>query len=173
MFEEVLGIPAHPLLLHVPVVFVPLLALLTVAYAFLPFVRPHTRWVAALLAVATPISALVTTLSGDALFARLESRDRISPEYYPRLEAHEDFGELTLYSSIVLGVLTLALVFLVAPRRAGANADGRDGGPDGRGGGRRVLSVVLGALAVVAAGVSLYYVIRTGDSGAHAVWDGS
>ena len=37
MFEEFAGIPAHPLLVHAAVVFVPLLALAAVAYAFLPF----------------------------------------------------------------------------------------------------------------------------------------
>ena len=50
MFEEFQGIPAHPLLLHAAVVFVPLLALATIAYAFVPFVRPHTRVVLGLLA---------------------------------------------------------------------------------------------------------------------------
>lgn len=166
MFEEVVGIPAHPLLLHVPVVFVPLLALLAVAYAIVPFVRPHTRWVLGLLAVATPISTWFTKLSGDAFFERLESRDRISPEYYPRLEEHGNLGDLTLYATIALGVLTLALVFLVRPRNAATDA-ARPGA------GRRVLAVVLGLLCVVAAGVSLYYVIRTGDTGAHAVWEGA
>lgn len=166
MFEEVTGIPAHPLFVHIPVVFVPLLGLLTAAYAFLPFVRPHTRWVLGLLAVATPIAALITKLSGDAFFDRLESRDRISPEYYPRLEEHGALGDRTLISAIVLAVLALALVILVAPRSKAADSSR----PSGSG---RVLSLVLGILALAAAGVSLYYVIRTGDTGAHAVWDGS
>lgn len=170
MFEEVTGIPAHPLLLHFPVVFVPLLAALAVGYAFLPFVRPHTRWVLGLLAVATPISALFAKLSGDAFFARLESRDRISPEYYPRLEEHGDLGNLTLYSSIALAVLALLLVFLVAPKGAPSDTTGDAAAP---GTSSRVLPLVLGVLTVVAAAASIYYVIRTGDTGAHAVWDGS
>jgi hypothetical protein len=32
--------------------------------------------------------------------------------------------------------------------------------------------MVLGLLVLVAAAVSLYYVVRTGDSGAKAVWTG-
>ena len=32
--------------------------------------------------------------------------------------------------------------------------------------------LVLAALTAVAAAISLYYVIRTGDSGAKAVWTG-
>jgi hypothetical protein len=166
VFEEFLGIPAHPLLVHAPVVFVPLLATLAIAYALVPFVRPHTRWVLALLALATPISALLAKLSGDAFFARLDARGAISEEYYAKLEAHREFGTFTLYATIALAVLTLALVYVVGPRVAAARAAGGSGSP-------RLLALVLGALSVVAAAVSLYYVIRTGDSGAKAVWTGS
>ena len=165
MFEEITGIPAHPLLVHAPVVFVPLLVLLTLAYAFVPSVRSHTRLVLGLLAVATPISALFAKLSGDAFFERLESRDRISQQYYPRLEEHGDLGTVTLYTTIVLAVLALALVVLVAPKSAAA--------ADRPSGAARVLPLVLGVLSLVAGAVSLYYVIRTGDTGAHAVWGGA
>jgi hypothetical protein len=159
VLEEFAGIPAHPLLIHAAVVFVPLLAILAIAYAFVPFIRPHTRWVLGLLALATPVSALLSKLSGDAFFARLDSMERISPEYYPRLEAHQDFGNLTLYATIALAVLALALVYLVPPRGAG-------------GGSNRVLALAVRVLTPIAAVASLYYVVRAGDSGAQAVWNG-
>lgn len=161
MFEEIVGLPAHPLLIHAAVVFVPLLAVLAVAYAFVPFVRPHTRWVLGLLAVAAPGSALLAKLSGDAFFDRLDARDRISDAYYPRLEEHQELGTYTMYAAIVLGVLTLALVFLVAPRgAAGASS-------------KRIVSLLLGVLVLLAGAASVYYVVRTGDTGAKAVWEGS
>lgn len=160
-----MGIPLHPLLVHAAVVFVPLLAVLAIAYALLNFVRPHIRWVLGLFAIATPIAALLAKLSGDAFFARLNSRDQITPEFLPKLEAHREFGTLTLYATIALAILTLALVYFVAPRAAARAAGGA--------GSSRALSLTLAALAMVAAGVSLYYVIRTGDSGAKAVWEGS
>lgn len=156
-----MGIPAHPLLVHAPVVLVPLLALLASAYALVPAVRPHTRWVLGLLALATPIATLLTKLSGDAFFARLQDRDEVTPEFFPTLENHQQLGTLTLYATTALAIVTLALVYFVGPRVAGGA------------GSRRVLSLVLGGLALVAAAVSLYYVIRTGDSGAKAVWSGS
>jgi hypothetical protein len=163
VLEEFMGIPIHPLLLHAAVVLVPLLAILTIAYAIVPFVRPHTRWVLGLLALATPFAVLLAKLSGDAFFARLRSRNRVTPEFLPKLEAHRNFGTLTLYATIVLALLALALVYFVAPRVAAAGGAGSS----------RALPLVMGALAVVAAAVSLYYVIRTGDSGAKAVWTGS
>ncbi|AVT36174.1 DUF2231 domain-containing protein [Plantactinospora sp. BB1] len=181
MLEEFMGIPAHPFLVHAAVVFVPLLALTAVGYAFLPFVRPHLRWVLGLLAVATPLAALMAKLSGDRFLARLESRNRVSPEYVPRLAEHQDLGTNTLYATLVLGVLALALVFLVSPRTAApapATA-GVEGGADGTEGtaaatakGSPVLTLVLGVLSLAAAGITLYYVFRTGDTGAQAVWQG-
>jgi hypothetical protein len=164
VFEEFMGIPAHPLLVHAAVVFVPLLAALAAAYAVIPFVRPHIRWVLGLLALATPITALMAKLSGDAFFARLQARNRVSPEFFPKLEAHQRLGTLTLYATIALAILTLALVYFVAPRIAAVSAAG---------GSTRVVSLALSALTLVAAAVSLYYVVRTGDSGAKAVWEGS
>lgn len=160
MPEEVLDTPIHPLLVHVPVVFVPLLALLVAAYVLVPVVRPHVRLVTALLAVVTPLVAFVTKLTGDDFFERMDAEGRITESFYPKLETHQNFGNYTLYSTIVLALLTLALVYFVQPR----------GGGVGPGGGSRVRSLVLGGLSLVAAGVSLYFVIRTGDSGASAAW---
>jgi len=164
MLEEFMGVPLHPLLVHAPVVFVPLLALLAVGYAFVPLIRPHTRWVLGLLAIATPVAAFLTKLSGDAFLRRLQSRNQVTPEFLPRLQAHQELGTLTVYATVALGLLTLALVYLVAPRIAAAAAAADSS---------RALSLVVRLLTLVAAGVSLYYVIRTGDSGGKAVWEGS
>ncbi|MGC4768928.1 DUF2231 domain-containing protein [Micromonospora sp. DT44] len=160
MFEEFQGIPAHPLVLHAAVVFVPLLALLAIGYALVAPIRPHTRWVLALLAVGAPICALLAKLTGDAFLERLRSANRVTPEFVPKLEAHQDFGDLTLYATIALAVVALALVRFVPPRVA-------EGVPA-----NRAVTVTLQVLSVVAAAVAVYYVVRTGDSGAKAVWEG-
>ncbi|MFI6236990.1 DUF2231 domain-containing protein [Micromonospora sp. NPDC050784] len=160
MFEEFMGIPAHPLLLHAAVAFVPLLALLTVGYAFVPPIRPHTRWVLGLLAVGAPVAALLTKLSGDAFLERMRAANRVTPEFLPKLQAHQEFGDNTLYASIGLGVVALALVWFVPPRTAEGVRPARP------------LTLALQVLSVVAAAVTVYYVVRTGDSGAKAVWEG-
>jgi hypothetical protein len=180
VLEEFMGVPAHPLLIHFPVVLVPLLALLAIAYALVPLVRPHTQWVLGLLALAAPVATLVAKLSGDEFFDRMIARDEITPEFFPRIEEHQDLGTNTLYATIALGVLTLALVYFVRPRArvaVGATVGGpaEPGGAAARpaaAGSNRILSLVLTVLIVVAAGVSLYYVIRTGDTGAKNVWEG-
>jgi hypothetical protein len=165
VFEEVAGLPAHPLLVHAPVVLVPLFALTATAYALLAVVRPHVRWVLGLLAVATPIAALLAKLSGDAFFERLDAAGRITEGFYPVIEEHQQIGNYTLYSSIALGVLTLALVYFVPPGPAGRLAASQVRST-------RALMVGLRVLAIAAAAVALYYVIRSGDTGARAVWSG-
>jgi uncharacterized membrane protein YkvA (DUF1232 family) len=165
LFEEFMGIPAHPLLIHAAVVFVPLLALATVGYAVLPILRPHLRLVLAVLGVVGPIAALLARLSGDAFFERMRERGRVTEDFIPVIERHQGYGENTMWAAIALGVVTLALVYFVAPTGAAPRYAGGSGGT-------RAVSVVLAVLSVLAAAVALYYVVRTGDSGAKAVWEG-
>ena len=79
MFDKFMGLPMHPLLVHAVAVFVPLLVLAALAYAFIPPLRARVGWVAVLLAVAAPVSAFVTMKSGEALERRL-----IAKGYPPR-----------------------------------------------------------------------------------------
>lgn len=167
MFEEIGGIPMHPLLIHAAVVFVPLLALGAIGYAFVPFLRPHLRWALAGLAVAATGAAWFARLSGQAFFDRGVERKQITEGFIPVIQEHQRFGQMTSLYTTALGVLTLVLVYLVAPRVAAAVGSG---GPAWRT--SPVLRWIVSALVVVAAGFSLYYVYKTGDSGAHAVWEG-
>lgn len=160
-----MGIPAHPLLIHAAVVFVPLLALAAVAYAVVPILRPHIRLVLAGLAVVGPVSALFAKLSGDAFFERMRERDRVTESFVPVIERHQDFGTMTMWTAIALGVVALALAYVVGPTGGAARTADSPGGT-------RVVSVALTLLTVVAAAAALYYVVRTGDSGAKAVWEG-
>jgi hypothetical protein len=72
------------------------------------------------------------------------------------------FGQKTEYWALGLGLVMLLLVFLPTLR---ANAPA---GPLTN----MVAKVVLIVLAVGVAGVTGYYVFRTGDTGAHIVWSG-
>lgn len=165
MFEEFLGLPAHPLLVHAAVVFVPLLAIVAVLYALVPVVRHHIRWVLVVLAIGTPLAALFTKLSGDAFFDRMDAAGRITEGFYPVLENHQTLGNWTLISATVLGVVTLALVYLVPPRGVAAPRVGSAAMV-------RNLSVAVRVLVVLVAVASLVFVFMAGDSGARAVWEG-
>jgi hypothetical protein len=170
VFEEIGGLPLHPLLIHAAVVFIPLLTITAIAYAFVPFVRPHLRWVLVALSLIAPGTALFAKLSGDAFFDRGVERQQITEGFIPVIEEHQSFGTTTGWWTYLLAALTLALAYLVAPRAAAAGATLTATGPAWRS--SPVLRWILTALVTVVGVISVYYVYRTGDSGARAVWEG-
>jgi hypothetical protein len=171
VFETVLGIPAHPLLLHAAVVFVPLLVAAALAFALVPPVRSRIAWAVVLLALAGPLSALFTKLSGDAFRRRLIRRHLVSPQVLTKISTHQSYGNMTLYLTVGLGLLTLLLVgyVLAGARRAGGSGGA---GVATAGPGATALLIVLVVGTVALALASGYYVFRTGDTGAHIVWKG-
>lgn len=159
MFEKILGVPAHPLLVHAAVVFVPLLIAAALAYALVPALRGRVGWVAALLAVTAPFAAWFATLSGNKLQGKL-IRQGADERILDQIVTHKGFGERTLWFSLALAAVTMLLLLLTrfgARRTALPNLGAW---PDW------VFAIVIVALAVGAG----YYVFKTGDTGAKAVW---
>jgi hypothetical protein len=155
VFEEILGLPLHPLAVHVPIVLVPALALVSVVYALLPRFRAQLEWLAALLAVAAPVSAYVAKLAGEAL------RDnRVAPNASPGILAgvndHANLGNRLVWAAIGLGVVTL---LLIGARRM-------RGGPAGK----TWVTWGLAGLVVIGAVLASIAIFQVGDSGANMVW---
>ncbi|WP_067172162.1 DUF2231 domain-containing protein [Microtetraspora niveoalba] len=148
MFDEILGLPVHPLLVHAAVVLTPLLALLSVGYAVLPRFRAKLDWILVLAAVGAPVAVYVAKESGESF-----ERNLFAGHPSPAVSAHEGFANPLLFSTAALGVVALLLVFAARrwPKAAGA---------------------ALSAASVVLAVVACYYVVRAGHSGATAVWGG-
>jgi hypothetical protein len=166
VFEEILGIPAHPLFIHAAVIFIPLQVAAAVAYAFLPWARRHTGWFAFGVAFVAPASALVAKLSGDAFRARLVREHKAGGSGLVAIDEHRAFGTTALYYTIGLSVLLI--VMLLLHRAAAAQTPDKEGMVVGRGFTGLVVSV-LTLLVAIATG---YYVFRTGDTGAHVAWSG-
>lgn len=155
MFREFMGLPVHPLLIHAVVVFVPLLALVSLAYVALPRFRSRLDWAAVALAVGAPVSALFAKLSGEELKEVLVARN-YPPEGIAKIEEHQGYGDLTLWWSLGLGVATVLLVVLTSRRRTLPGW----------------LKLALSGIVVVLGAISVYYVYLTGDTGAKTVWEG-
>lgn len=156
MFDQIMGLPMHVLLVHAAVVFVPLLAVAAVAYAVVPRLRDRVGWVAALLALAAPGAALLAMLSGQAFRNRVATSGA-GPDILAPIDAHGQHGTVTFWTSLGLGVVTGLLVFLTQRGRRGRALP-------------RWIDMGLAGLALVLAAVSAYYVFQTGDSGAKSVW---
>ena len=157
MFKEFMGLPAHALIVHAAVVFVPLLVLFAIVYAVLPRLRPRIWWAAAILAVVAPVTAFAAKESGEQLRQVLIDK-KYPPEIINKVNEHQSYGNTLFWWVLGLAVAT-ALLLLLSSRRRGRGVPGVVG---------VVLSVVVVALGVVAA----LYTYRTGDSGAHIVWQG-
>ncbi|MEU4402909.1 hypothetical protein AB0F88_00160 [Streptosporangium sp. NPDC023963] len=151
MFDEILGLPLHPLIVHAAVVLTPLLAVLAATYALAPRTRPVLTWAVVGLAPVVPVSVFAARQSGEALeegrFASVEG------QLGERIAEHAGFATPLLLVTLALGVVSLALVHVTRGDRFG-----------------RPAGLAVSALTVVLAAVALYYVVRSGHSGAVAVW---
>ena len=179
MFDQINGLPVHALVLHAAVIFVPLLALGALVYAVVPRWRSKIGWAVALLAVIAPLSTLVAKLSGTQLYNRLIDQG-LSGRGKEILDDHMSFGTTTWWLSLALGLVSLVMVGLTVrsrtPDRTMVTA-GSGGGATLAGEAEarpaavpRVVEIVLAIAMVVLAALAGYYVFRTGDAGATAVW---
>jgi uncharacterized membrane protein len=154
VFDQINGLPVHALVIHAAVVFVPLLALGAAVYGLVARWRPRIGWAVLLLAIIAPITAFVAKESGEELRDRLIAQG-ISGRGAEIIDDHMGFGTLTFWFTLALGVVTLISV-LATLRKPGSLPRAADLG----------LAVIMVALAAI----SGYYVFKTGDSGAMAVW---
>ncbi|MEO3870217.1 DUF2231 domain-containing protein [Nonomuraea sp. B12E4] len=158
MFDQILGLPAHPLIIHFAVVLTPLLVAAAAVYALLPRWRTHLAWAVVLLSLAAPAAVFAARESGENLKeARFASADGTLGA---RIATHQSFATPLLLSALGLAVAALLLVYASRPARDSVGRD-RFG---------RSVTVLLSGLTVVLAAVAGYYVFRAGDSGARAVW---
>ncbi|MEU4833027.1 DUF2231 domain-containing protein [Streptosporangium sp. NPDC023615] len=151
MFDEILGLPPHPLIVHAAVVLTPLLAVLATVYALAPRTRRSLAWAVAGLAPIVPLSVFAARQSGESLQAgRFSSA---SGEMGELINEHAAFGTPLLFVALGLGVASAALVHVCRGDRFG-----------------RPLVTAVSGLTVILAVVAVYYVVRAGHSGAVAVW---
>ena len=175
MFDEIFGLPAHPLMVHAPVVLIPLTVVAAVVYALLPPLRPRVGWVLVLASLGGTATAWAAAQAGVKMSESLQSS--------PQLNEHGQHGELLWQYAGLLAVVSVVLVAVDVSRRSRASAardDDEYGYSHRRASGRSSGGVLLGVVSLVltlallgAAGVAGYYAVRTGHTGATMVWGNS
>ncbi|MCC6832524.1 MAG: hypothetical protein IT200_14365 [Thermoleophilia bacterium] len=157
--KSVFGLPAHPFLVHVPVVLIPLTALVALVVVFLPRHRRPLSLMVAGLAIVSAIGAILAAGSGEALEEALEERN-------PLVHDHAELGEGTRTFAILFAIAAIAFAIHHWPDRLRL---GPGSGPGRLVRHRRVFAVTAAAM-LLTAGLATAWTIRTGHSGAKAVW---
>lgn len=165
MIDKLGGLPAHPLIVHIPVAFVPLATIAVIVLAVRPRWLRSYGWLAAVFSGVGFLGALVAASSGESLEDDLRAAgETISGT----LHDHVELGDTTQVIAGVFFVLTLLWVlFAWWRRRVGddrATAVVRK---------PRVVAAVMAVLVVLSGVTATTWVIRTGHSGAKSVWETS
>lgn len=181
--DQLFSLPAHPLLVHIPVVLVPLAALGVVLLVLRPrWIRPYGPIVVAV-ALAGAIGAVLAAGSGEAL-----EESMAAGASRALVHEHAEAGDLARALALVLLAAAVALLAVdwFGRRRAAvpaastatataAVAGGAVAPEPGTGGSAlpKWLSIGVAVIAVAAAVGSVVAVVDAGHSGAKAVWHGT
>jgi hypothetical protein len=171
VFDEIFGLPAHPLMVHAPVVLIPLTVGAAVVYGLLPPVRHRIGWLLVLLALAGAGTA----------YAAVESGKRFAVAQggvTPVIAEHEDLGEMLRNLAALLALIAVVLVVVDRARHRRRRLQFADDGSPHTYARARSGGVLLGAVSIVltlgllgAAGTAGFYAVRSGHTGAKMVWD--
>lgn len=158
MFDYILGLPMHALVIHAVVVLVPLSGLLAIGYVARPDWRRVLRWPTAAGALISGVTAFVAAESGEALQRRV-SQVRASTTDFELLSRHTAWGDRAKLLCLVFMVLTLVALWFVRPPE--------EESPRGH-----AFDVLIGTLVVLAAVAAITTVAIAGHAGSQVVWNG-
>lgn len=148
MFEEIFGLPLHPLAVHAVVIVLPVATVATIAVLF------SGSWRARLVTGVVALNAVCVVLtyvareSGKEFYAALGGPGVLPQE----AQDHRKLGLMLIWYVLVFFALSVLSWLLARKRSGGWFATGAN------------------LLTAAAAAVTLYWVIRVGHSGTNAVW---
>ena len=166
------GVPAHPLLVHIPAVLLPLAAVGVFAMLIRPAWHVRYRWAVLGVGVVGTFGAILAADAGESLAQRIVNKEGAAAA--AGWEDHVEAGDTArLFAIIFLLVLAAYILvpFFVNRRAAAGRSDEADvvGAPPARAV-PRWASLVLSVLVVGASIGTVTTVIIAGHSGAKAVW---
>jgi len=165
VFDYILGLPAHPLIIHFAVVLVAGLVAGAAVYALVPPLRRRIWWAVGGLAVISPFCVWFAKLSGEHLFNMLVAQ-KYPKEIMDQVNIHLGYGNTLLRWTVGLGLAALVLVLMSSPLMPA----GREAPEGGARRGSQIATIGLSLVTLVLAGITGYYLFKTGDAGSHAVW---
>ncbi len=165
MFDQLFDLPAHPLLIHAPIVLLPIAAIATIVLAIKPDWRQRAGWFPLIGIFVVTVLLFGAKESGEALS---EAYDSAYGEGAKDLEQHVSLADMTFFMTLAWLLVTLALTVWEFRRRRAATA--AEEGGDVVASANPYVSYVLSALATLLAVLATIWLIRTGHEGADVVW---
>lgn len=154
---EINGLPAHPLIIHVAVVLIPIAAALAATYSLVPRWRWYTRW---------PMVGFAFAALAAVMFAYFSGKDFLEhrPELKSIVQPHQERAQILFWLTIVfVGVVLLSAIALGGPS---ALASGRGA----RGRHAPLIEWFLMVMLVIFAVALILMTFQTGEAGARMVW---
>ncbi len=161
MIDSFGNIPSHPLLVHIPVVLIPLSLIATVAMLVAPSVRRRYGSLAIVVLLLAFVGTILAARSGRALEKQYIDAGQTIPDL---LQDHADMGGRLQF---LVGIYLVATIVWIYRSRRGP-VYGEDGSPTGS---TRLLSAFVVVLVLAAGTFSAISTLRTGHSGARNVWE--
>jgi len=163
MFDKLGGLPAHPLLVHIPVVLIPLAALGALAIAVRPRWMRSFGWLIAAVSGVGLLGAIFAAQSGEAYKETLEAAGQTITS---TLEDHAEMGDAAQgFAAVFFALVAVWVLFAWWRRRSGEEkVTAVVKRP-------KVIAVLLSVLVVVSGVAATASVTVTGHSGAKSVWE--
>ena len=157
MIDQFQGLPVHPLIVHLPVMLIPLTLILAILAVAWPRGRRVLSVVVLIGATASMLGAQLAVMSGESLQERVRET--------PAVEQHAELGEATRTFAILMFLAAVAFVVREWKDRlpGGERLDALLA--------PRAVGVALGVVLVATALLTTVWVVRTGHEGAKATWN--
>ncbi len=162
--NKLFGLPAHPLLVHIPVVLVPLAAIIAVVFAFKPAWLDRFGWGLVALSGVGALGAILAADSGESLQETQNKAETAAREN------HFELGDTARLMAIIFFCVVTAVVVLryLARRRAA-------GGKESAGIWRFIASkggaIGVAVVMVLSASAAMYTIVQAGHQGAQITWN--
>lgn len=162
--EKLFGLPAHPLLVHVPVVLLPLAGIIAIVFAFRPAWLDRYGWHLVVLSGVGAFGGILAAGSGEGLEG---IQRRAGETISAAAEDHFELGETARNVGLLFFLIVLAVVFVRwFARRKGESATGVWSKVGSKG-----AAIVMAVALVLSAAASTYAISKAGHQGAKLVWD--
>lgn len=158
--NEILGLPAHPLIVHAPVVLIPLALLGVLAMLARPSLRDSLLWPTIIIGCIGAVGAILASKTGEWLVPRVPENQTVHD--------HQQLGEMARNLSILFaGMLCLWGLHRLVVERGWFSRTPLRGILQ-----PRWVATAIVSLTVLFGVLTTAWVVQAGHSGAKAAWKG-